>query len=458
MNTSSRARGDETTDVRNGPTMSRPPAHRMERRRSDARAERPSTSLLWRSLNFGWALYFVLMFTVGRHAKYQAAVIWAGGALMAAPTLAAMLRKRIGVPRSAWMLWAFAAWGALGAAFAPDRSSFLRYMTLILELATIVTLVSVCVAQSQRVRVWYLAFLVAGVVNSTAGEMREAAPLALAGVAIERQGGIAGNPNALGLVSYLGVLGGGLLSGMERSPRRAVLLLAATSLPAIGVLLSASRAAFLATILTVIGWPIVCGWRRLKHPWVVATGLLLGWLAFGGYLVRIFESSTMGRRVLRLEEGRDRSAKIRTNLAMLGLALAIENPVLGVGLGQFAEATGTGFYAHGDWIEVLSTTGVPGFSLYVGGMLVVGRRLFRALKGVRGTGTEDLVRAALLALLVVLATGAVTWPHSLTIHSMFLLGVVFGTAEMVRRKGARMPAERESPGLPLVGARFGRPR
>jgi O-antigen ligase len=428
----------------------------MEKRRPDARADRPSTGRLWRSLNFGWALYFALMFTVGRYAEYQRAVMWGGGALLAAPTIMAMLRKRIGVPRSTWMLWGFVAWSLLGLAFAPDRSSFWRYMGLILELATIVTLVSLCIARSQRVRVWYFAFLVAGVVSATAGEMREAAPLALAGVAIERQGGIAGNPNALGLVSYLGVLGGGLLAGMERRGWRTALLLTATSLPAIGVLLSASRAAFLATILTVIGWPIVCGWRRLRHPWVVATGLLLASLAFSGYIVRIFESSTMGRRVLRLEEGKDRSARIRTNLAREGLDLAIENPILGVGLGQFAEASGTGLYAHGDWVEVLSTTGVPGFSLYVGGMLVVGWRLFGAVNRFRGTGTEDLVRAALLALLVVLATGAVTWPHSLTIHSMFLLGVVFGTAEMVRQRGPVIRARRPDGALPPMAREFAR--
>ncbi len=412
---------------------------------------------MWTRLNVAWVIYFVVTFTVGRNPEYQQAVIWIGGLLVAGPTAFWMLRERVGVPRAVRPIWAFVAWGLIGITFVPDRESFWRYFSLVLEMAGVITFITVVIERSGKARIWFWAFLAVGVLNATVGDVLDVAPLALAGIAVERQEGIAGNPNAFGLVSFLGVLGGALLSGMERRRWRAVALLLLTLVPGIGVLLSASRAAFLALLLVVIGWPVICGWRRLRHPWGIAVTALFLWLALGDRVVHIFENSTMGKRVLALEQGRDRSGRVRASLARVGLELTAEDPVFGVGLGQFAEASGTGFYAHGDWIEVLSTTGVPGFLFYVGGMIAVGRRLIRQTGLRLRAGMEDTVRGALLALFVILVTGAITWPHSLTPQSMFVLGVVFGIAELAGR--SRLVRKRPGPtgrgaiGLPArVGA------
>ncbi len=446
------ARQESATSPRGtawGPSSLRPP---------DGSAGRSSRQgSLWTRLNVAWVTYFVVVFTVGRSPDYQQAVIWIGGLLVAGPTTFWMLRERVGVPRAARPIWAFAVWGLIGITFVPDRDSFWRYFSLVVEMAGVITFISVVIERSGKAKIWLWAFLAVGVVNATAGDMLDVAPLALAGIAVERQEGIAGNPNAFGLVCFLGVLGGMLLTGMEQKRWKAVALSVVTLVPAIGVLLSASRAAFLALLLAVIGWPVVCGWRRLRHPWGVAVATFFLWLAVGDRIVHIFENSTMGKRVLALEQGHDRSGKVRASLARVGLALTAEEPVFGVGLGQFAEASGTGFYAHGDWIEVLATTGVPGFLFYVGGMIAVGRRLMRQAGLRLRAGMEDTVRGALLALFIILVTGAITWPHSLTPQSMFVLGVVFGIAELAgRSRLARKkpgPAGRDAIGLPArVGA------
>ena len=70
----------------------------------------------------------------------------------------------------------------------------------------------------------------------------------------------------------------------------------------------------------------------------------------------------------------------RSQMYVRGVDLFWENPLAGVGLGNFQVVSGLGAYSHSDYIEVASNTGIIGFILYFS---IYGMILWRLLWLVR---------------------------------------------------------------------------
>ena len=64
----------------------------------------------------------------------------------------------------------------------------------------------------------------------------------------------------------------------------------------------------------------------------------------------------------------DNSLDMRSNLRMLAVRCFYENPILGVGIGEFrfysVEHGGYDLYAHNNWLELLADVGIIGFVLF----------------------------------------------------------------------------------------------
>ena len=75
----------------------------------------------------------------------------------------------------------------------------------------------------------------------------------------------------------------------------------------------------------------------------------------------------------------ERSIQGRHGLANIGIKIAIDNPIFGVGHDQLRSFTG-GSYAHSNVIEVLANTGFLGFFVYYSAWMVIAFRLILAWK------------------------------------------------------------------------------
>ncbi len=191
------------------------------------------------------------------------------------------------------------------------------------------------------------------------------------------------------------------------------LLCAALTLGTTIVTLSRAAAAVLAgqlAILFIIGWRLV--WQKLRQRLAVAIGLgaviAIGAVAIAasphGRLMTQFAIARLSGTFTREANSEDgekdaaramasQSTKMRMAIAQTGWRMFRENPVLGVGFGQFAavknhymDPTHPHFEfgaAHNTYLRILAETGIAGFAMYGWLLCAVTQRIIHALRHIR---------------------------------------------------------------------------
>ena len=220
-----------------------------------------------------------------------------------------------------------------------------------------------------------------------------------------------------------------------------------------GVVLSASRGAFLALISIILLWSLLClvGSSRFKFMPVIGALLLLV-LSYWTYQF-IVKETYMGVRYTKATEMEDGSTLERYNLITTGLRVFRANPLWGCGLGQFGLASGSGRYAHNDLIEISVSTGLPGLLLYYSVYWMAWCRLTWSLRCLRDFKPRYRINTARVALILLLVSGTLSRPIFLTQDTMFTLGIVVGMAHWAERtaRRTRRSAGVDASCLPLPG-------
>ncbi len=184
------------------------------------------------------------------------------------------------------------------------------------------------------------------------------------------------NPNDLALMLNLGLpLGVGLLLSSDR-PLARLLLSAVIVLDAAAIVLTFSRAGFLGLATTVVSY-LICLGRRGKWMWSAAvigiglTGLLLVPESYRERLSTISE----------IEADKTRSAQLRWVDMVAAVQFVLDNPVLGVGIGNNALALND--IRGPAWKEVHNTYLQYGMDLGLTGLLLFLSLLISCLRKVR---------------------------------------------------------------------------
>ena len=96
---------------------------------------------------------------------------------------------------------------------------------------------------------------------------------------------------------------------------------------------------------------------------------------------------------------------VRYEMMQTGLRMFRENPIAGVGLGQFQTVFITGQYSHSDIIEPLATTGGVGILLYQSFYYILLFRLFKLLRLTRAPVDQYRFKVLIVSLIVILLFG-----------------------------------------------------
>jgi len=418
----------------------------------------------WSRLTMVWAFYYFLAFTLGNVPEYMQKTIWFGASLVGLATVPVFWRhvRLRHLPREGGLLAIFWLWTLTGFIIATDLDLFSRYLKLIAELTVVVTLLATVLGRSGEARWFYLAFLGVAIVRVfTVGE-----PISVERIADTQPVARIASANAVGYYSAMGILSVLGLLKETRKPWQWAVLVAGGGLCFYGVVLSASRGAFAVLIATAILWPTLClvGGSRFKMKAVLGA-LVVFILAYWTFQF-VIQDTYMGTRFVRSTHMEDRSTRVRFDLVFIGLRIFAENPIFGCGLGQFGIASETGYYAHNEVAEILSTTGLPGFLIYFSVYVLAWRRPARSLEGPCDSRFAYRVNMARMILLIMLLSGSLSRPNFISQDTMFLLALVVGTshwAERTRRVQrhvwpAPVPAL-WTPGFgpPAVAAGFGHP-
>lgn len=374
-----------------------------------------------------WAAYYFCTFTVGRFEQWTQPIIWGGGGLVVLWTLFSKGFRRRDIPSEALFIVALLYWSLFSGISAPDPKAYGNYFKLCFEMLLVVALMGAIVRKSGALNVFWWAFIVVAVFNTAAVVLSGSFQISGEMGQVERAKGLTGGANSLAFLCFMGILGALALVGEKRSSLRVkTVALGGAAVAFWGVIASGSRGSYLLFVLVAILWPLLClgSWRR--HKWRSVFVVLLMIVAMCYVALWVQGNTLLGGRIDKAAEGEDGSATTRLDLVLTGLEMTKDHPLTGVGLGQFGLVSKMGLYAHNEWIELLATTGIPGFLFFMSVYISTWRRLTRSLKYINDPTVRYRVKFARMTLMILLVSGAVFRPNFLGIDTIFLIALVVG--------------------------------
>lgn len=385
----------------------------------------------WQRLAIVWALYYFAAFTLGQIPQFVQRTIWMGAGLVAVATVPVLWRhvRLRDLPREGVLLICFSLWAMLGGVFVSDAAMFRLFLKLVLELTMIVTVLSLVMERSGSMQWLYLAYFGVAIFRVVYGQ----GPISFDRIADTRVVERIAGANAVGFYCVLGIIGMLALMQEVKSLWLRGGLAAGGVIALYGVVLSASRGAFVALIATAVLWPVLCmvGGSRDKSK-AVAGALVVLVLAYWMFQF-VVESTYLGVRFTNATQLEDGSSQTRLELFLTGLRVFAQNPIFGTGLGQFGVVSRTGHYAHNEFAEIIATTGLPGFLMYFSIYLLVWRRLSGCLRRVADPLIAYRINMARLIVLILVLSGFLSRPNFIAQDTMFLLGLVVGVSHWAER-------------------------
>lgn len=406
----------------------------------------------WSRLALIWALYYLAAFTLGQNPQYMQQTIWLGAGLVGLftlPVFGRFIRFRH-VPREGILLLLFLLWTVPGGMGVANPTLFARHFQMLFEFTMIVIFVSVILKYSGASKWFFLAYFGVAILRVIFGEE----PISIEHIASTKTVARIDAANAVGYYCAMGIVGILALMREIKSIWLRGLLVAGGGVALYGVVLSASRGAMVALMATAILWPTLClvGGSRFKLKGVIGAVLVL--ILSYWVFQWIVQDTYMGVRFTRATQLEDGSSQKRLEFFFIGMRIFASNPVFGCGLGQFGDVSGTGFYAHNEFTEIASTTGLPGLLLYYSVYFLAWRRLTWSLQWLGDPLIRYRINIVRMILLILLISGSLSRPIFLTQDAMFLVGIVVGMAHwaerMARQARGGAPAA-TVPDMPSMG-------
>jgi O-antigen ligase len=302
-------------------------------------------------------------------------------------------------PYLLYALVLFVGWSAASIAWAEDAgltpTPFSRYV-----LSALLFVIVYAAIRERRHVAWLLgAYLIGAALAALYGFAVPASSDAVG----ERVTGSIGDPNELASVLLPAfIFGMGLAASLKRAPVARTLALAAAGISLLGLFLTLSRGGLVALAAAMVAALFLAGrWRPLVAVLAVGIGLAgLGYFTF-------FASDAARERVTSLSGG----GTGREDIWTVGWRMFTENPVTGVGVGNFEKSSvhyllepgeiqraefivDQPKVAHNTYLHVLAELGVVGFVLF---MTIIGGALWCALRAAQTFARKNDVRMELLA-------------------------------------------------------------
>lgn len=302
------------------------------------------------------------------------------------------------------LLVAFLVWAALSSVWALAPSTTFDAVSRY-ALNAVLFLIAASVLRTRRDVAWVVAAFIAGAAISAAYGI--AVPPMTGGTGLGRVGGTVGDPNEFAAVLVAGLpLAVALAAGRDWSPALRAIGVTAAGLCVTGIVLSLSRGGLLALITVLLAALALAGRWRGKLLLILPLVLLAGvgyFLATPAALQRVTSSN---------------GGTGRTDVWRVGWRIVEARPVLGVGAGNFQEASihyllrpgllersdliaSTDKVAHNTYLTVLAELGLVGALMFVALIAVAlacGVRAVGLFARQRDDSMEMLTRGWLIAM------------------------------------------------------------
>jgi len=357
---------------------------------------------------FGWIL---LAFALGSITLTGSGQLRAIGLLLAASYTLYFLKNKLWLPPEMiiyffWILWA----GATGYLISIDKSAFLNIFKVSFQTTIMSFAIIGITAHRRSIGTNFLALLIGGILlflsSITSGELSSVTSNpdnVLAGVT-----GMTENPNTFGFNLLLCSTALLYFWKNNTSLIKRIIIILLMCIFSYGIIISASRKAFLGFALLIFLWLFFCYRKEILRRLSLFIPILL---ALGGLYFAtdyMISNTYLGKR-FQGKIGREMSFVERENKRITlykdGLNILKQNPVFGVGLGNFKVYSTYGIESHSDFIEIITSTGIIGFSLYFFIYISLWRRLSRVQKQTEDPSILYNIRLFKIIILAILALG-----------------------------------------------------
>jgi len=332
---------------------------------------------------------------------------------------------RLRVAPELWLFGLFIAWGfASGVAIAGDQDAFYGYAAMLTRFLGLALAVAGFTMAKRSAAMNFLTLAVLAVCLAIYARWTGVYSLGLDPGTTLRAGMLPWNQNMMGLLTLYGIMGLVYLWGTVTSRLVRLGFVPLTVALALTLVSSASRKSFAGLLAFVLLWLAFCYGRRVLRSIPALLGAALVVVGMVCLTIYALDETRLGLRVESAVEagGLDET---RTGLYKEGWKLFTNNPVAGVGLGNFVTLSAFHLYSHSDYMEALATTGLVGFVLYFSIYPILWWRIARLKKA----ATDPRVRyqlgvyRAIILTLLALGIGA---PTFLSPYSWFLLASMIG--------------------------------
>jgi O-antigen ligase len=327
------------------------------------------------------------------------------------------------------LLVLFLFWSLATGFFASDRDAVLRTLRLVAQEGALFFAVSQYV-ETRRSGTFVFGFVLAGALALGVHGLITGGSASVAAVKAVRMTSVYQNPNALGMACVYGLFGVGYLLYDSSTGRFRL-----WTTPAIPLLVAVqartgARLSLIGIAVYVLAW-LAFALRGIRKG--AQRALIVGALALS--VVYVARSSSIATSVaVRRFRSTHLSQKEgdRDQLYVAGWRAFLTSPLYGVGLGNFASTYGEGAYTHSDFMEVLASTGLVGFALYMAIYVLVWRRLSRCEARSRGWSAEVAYRLgsykAALAGFLFISVGSISFLYP---PAWVVLGAIVGHSHVL---------------------------
>lgn len=316
----------------------------------------------------GWILLFFVIgsLTLTGHGQLRSI-----GVLMAGCYTLYFLRNKLWIPNEmiiyfAWVVWS----GTTGYLVSIDKGLFLGTYKVVFQNLLMSFAVLGITYKRKTLDTNFTGIIIGGTIlfftGITSGEFFGA----VSGELDEGVTGLTANPNEYGYNLLLCSVAPLYFWKNSSSLIKRLIIISLLTIFLSGIISSASRKAFLGFVLLITLWLWVCYSKQLLKrlslifPIILAVGALYfvtDYMLSNTYMGKRFKGTHIdATKNMSLEEREEK----RISFYKQGIKLIIQNPVFGIGLGNFKVFSVFGKESHSEFIEVITSTGIIGAFLY----------------------------------------------------------------------------------------------
>lgn len=351
--------------------------------------------------------FLLAVFIIGTYILFGKGQLLLIGLLLAGGYTLYFLKERKSLPGELVVYFLWCAWSLTGIAVCPDKEAFFDSLLVVFQIIIMSFAIIGITEKRGSIGLNYMALAIGGIlllgISFIGGEVQ--AGLSVASKVQVK--GLTRNPNYYSYGLLLSVIALLYFWGLKPSWKARAVLGLLMGAMALGILVSASRKAFIGFLLLILLWLWMCYRKFVMQRLYLIIPMILILIGLGLFTDYMLENTYMGKR-FRKDFVEDpiherRTDHVRVSLYKEGLHIIMENPLFGVGLGNFAVLSKHRLYSHSDYIEVASSTGIIGFCIYFTVYLQLWRRLGRVKKRLHGYFIQyniGLAKAAIITILV----------------------------------------------------------